>query len=444
MARADARRRARVDKLLEGLGTVYTPGRPIKDPGLFSGRSEILADLRLALPTGDKAAFVLYGERGVGKTSIWRVLLHDQHVEVHQASASDDFVSIFFRVLEHLGEQFTQAERERLSEFTVSAGIGNVANLEGKEGEETLEKAIAQRSLDLNFVVDGIQRRADAFDAIVIDEFHNISQRVVQDQIIEVVKAFADKEIRVKIFLVGVAGSDLDLIPNEDYRVHYKDRHFSVHRVTRMSDDEARDILEVRKRRYHVDIDPEVEDAIVRIAKGYPALTHRLALDASRAWANLDFTYSLLTGALSVVVGAVMPVAGSLMFSVKLAGVSVKSRDLRIAAGRYVSKFREDYPAVAHGYEALAPADQQRVKTIIASFESSPPTYVPLEQLTAETGIPLPEIETLLDDGRLVQRVDGACRLAVPMLPSFVEARRYLATSDGAGGDGSSTGASSV
>jgi hypothetical protein len=432
VSRSDARRQARIEKLQTELGSVYTPGRPIKDPALFSGRSEILADLRLALPTSDKAAFVLYGERGVGKTSIWEVVLHDQRVERHQASASDDFVSIFFRVLENLGEQFTQAERERISEFTASAGIDNVASLAGKEGEETLEKTVAQRSLDLNFVVDRIQRRADALDAIVIDEFQNISQHAVQDQIIEVVKAFADKGIRVKIFLVGVGGSDLELIPNEQYRVHYKDRHFSVHRVARMLPDEARAILEVRKQRYHVDLDPRVEEAIVRIAKGYPALTHRLALDASRAWANRDFTYSVIEAAGSIVAGALMPGAGALIFNMKLARVSVKPRDLRTAVRRYVAKFREDYPAAAQDYDALAPADRQRVETIVAAFESSRTTYLPFEQLVAETAIALPEIEALLDNGGLVQRIDGACRFVVPTLPSFLEADRYLASGDGA------------
>src|SRR4051794_31860396 len=99
MANKAARREAELAELQEALASVYTPGSPIQDPALFSGRDLLLSDLRAELPvTG--VHFVLYGERGVGKTSLWHVLLHDRKVQQHSASASDDFVSIFLRVLE--------------------------------------------------------------------------------------------------------------------------------------------------------------------------------------------------------------------------------------------------------------------------------------------------------------------------------------------------------
>jgi hypothetical protein len=49
-----------------------------------------------------------------------------------------------------------------------------------------------------------------------------------------VVKGFAERKVDVKIFLLGVADSDDELIPSKEYP-QYKGRHFFVRRVTRMS-----------------------------------------------------------------------------------------------------------------------------------------------------------------------------------------------------------------
>ena len=243
---------------------------------------------------------MLYGERGAGKTSLWQVVLHDQRVERHQASTTDDFVSIFFRVLEHLGEQFTENERTNLTEVTGSIGVGG-ASAGASTSEEARLEAVAKRALDLNFVLDRVEGKASSLDAIVIDEFQNISTQAVQAQIIEVVKAFADRRIPVKIFLVGVADSDDELIPNEEYQREYKERHFFVRRVPLMSDDEARNIFEVRKSLYNVAFDAQVKDSIVGISGGYPSTTHSLALSASQAWATRAFVGSLFSLALSFV-----------------------------------------------------------------------------------------------------------------------------------------------
>jgi AAA+ ATPase superfamily predicted ATPase len=288
----------KAQELKDALGAVYTPGKPIADPALFSGRDQLLADLRAGLPdTG--LHVVLYGERGVGKSSLWRILLHDRKVQVHTASASDDFVSIFLRVLEQLGEQFTEAERERLSEVSSSIGKDGVASIGSKVGEEITEKPIAERTLDLNLVLDRLARSAESLDAVVIDEFQNISRHAVQSQIIEVVKGFSDHGVNIKIFLVGVADSDDELIQTPDYP-QYKGRNFVAKRVPRMSDDEVREILNRREERYRVRFEDEVRVLIVHIASGYPVTAHQLALAASREWVNRSFEPSaLLTASLT-------------------------------------------------------------------------------------------------------------------------------------------------
>jgi AAA+ ATPase superfamily predicted ATPase len=185
-----------VAELQKELATIYTPGKPIDHPDLFSGRPDLLADLRAEMSV-DGVDFVLYGERGVGKTSLWRVLLHGKCVQRHSASATDDFVSIFLRVLASLGEQFTEDERTQLAEISSSIGTDKVASIGSRLSSEDSERPVADRKLDLNFVLDRLERRAGDLDAVVIDEFQNISKQAVQTQIIEVVKGFADRGVDV-------------------------------------------------------------------------------------------------------------------------------------------------------------------------------------------------------------------------------------------------------
>ncbi len=65
-------------------------------------------------------------------TALWQVLLHGKNVARHSASELDEFVSIFFRVLEQLGEEFTADHRKRLAEVSSSFGADKVASVGGK------------------------------------------------------------------------------------------------------------------------------------------------------------------------------------------------------------------------------------------------------------------------------------------------------------------------
>ena len=61
-----------IDPRLVQLGTVFTPATPIQSADLFSGRSDLL--LRIADAVNQPGMHcILFGERGVGKTSTSRL-----------------------------------------------------------------------------------------------------------------------------------------------------------------------------------------------------------------------------------------------------------------------------------------------------------------------------------------------------------------------------------
>jgi hypothetical protein len=434
MAKKAVRHEAELAQLDQALASIYTPGAPIENPRLFSGRDELLADLRGDLPVAG-VHLVLYGERAVGKTSLWQVLLHDRRVQQHSASASDDFVSIFLRVLEELGEQFTADERTRLAEVSSSLGKEGIASVGSKLGEEATEKPIEERRLDLNFVLDRVAGRAKSLDAVVIDEFQNVSKKAVQTQIIEVVKGFADRGVNVKIVLVGVADTGDELIPAAEY-AQYKGRHFIARRVPRMSAREIRDIVNLREEHFHAHFEDHVKDAIVRISSGYPATAHRLALRSAQAWARRAYrrritdllattaglALSILTPALGVPLGVT--------WSVRSAGVDVEEQDLHLAIEKFLQAFRDHHPTVVERYEEAEDSDRaDAVNLVLATLSASTTTRVTLEQLASGAGLGHRELEELLkgEARGLVEPSDGGYRLAVRDMLTFIEASRYLA-----------------
>ena len=62
-----------VDPRLVRLGSVFTPAAPIQDGDLFSGRNDLLVRISHAVSQRGMHC-ILFGERGVGKTSLANIL----------------------------------------------------------------------------------------------------------------------------------------------------------------------------------------------------------------------------------------------------------------------------------------------------------------------------------------------------------------------------------
>lgn len=427
MPRLDADKRA---ELKQDLATVYTPSAPIVDPDLFSGRQELLAQLSDKL--GEPGThFVLYGEHGVGKTSLWQVLLANRRLRRHSASGSDDFLSIFLPVLEELGEQFTAEERQRMVSAGFSAGSSKVASVKAEESTGSTEAAIEKRKVDLNLVLERVGNHANKIDAIVIDEFHNITSPVVQGQLIELAKGLSDQRIEVQLFLVGVADDDDDLIRNPEYRKS-KSRHFSISRIPRMSDSELQEILDLRRHRFSVELEAGVRDAIVQIASGYPFVAHRLALVAAQNWVMRAFTgYAL--GFLASVISLVSGVGVSGFAAVKKAGVFVEHQDLRAAAARFIAVFDANHTTAANGYREMRTSQSaESFELILNALASSPLAEVDVAGFAQQLSMTPDQLETLVGDGfDLVERTDSGYALSVLELRPYLQATRYLDTRSG-------------
>jgi hypothetical protein len=181
----------------------FRPAAPINRRDLFSGRAQQIADLFSIVSQPGQHALV-YGERGVGKTSLGMVtaeLLRAANVLCAWATcdASDDFTSVWHKALGEVGVTTTRQAvgfGDRVDEarvpFSRLLGSGQVTP---HAVQGALEQASRQRSI-----------------AIFIDEFDRFQDPDGRVLFADTIKALSDRVVSSTIVLIGVADSVGELI----------------------------------------------------------------------------------------------------------------------------------------------------------------------------------------------------------------------------------------
>ena len=254
------------------VGTVFTPGAPISERELFSGR---LDQVRTILDTISQLGChaVLYGERGVGKTSLSNVL---QSFLLQ----GDDTIFHLPRVNCDASDTFTSLWKKQFQDMSVTdtrLGMGFVApkvNVSRQLVEDLPEK----------LTPDDVRRTLDRLSEGVIlvpvfDEFDRVTNDEVSVLMADTIKVLSDFSVRATIILIGVADSVEELI-NEHQSI---ERALVQVPMQRMSNAEIAEIVKRGLNRLKLEPANGVLAEIVNLSQGLPYVTHLLALHATRA-----------------------------------------------------------------------------------------------------------------------------------------------------------------
>lgn len=262
-------------KKLGFIGEIYTPSYPIEIRELFSGRT---AQLRSVFDyLGQKGKHIIvYGDRGVGKTSfsnVIKVILElDRQVAKVSCSTDDTFETLFHNVLSKLTYDYEEAQQ--------NIGFGT-------EIEKTNKRLLFSNLYTTEQI--NIKILCDIFELInpiiIIDEFDRLNDDKFNKAIFtDLIKNLSDNLPDTTLLIVGVS-EDVSTLIEEHLSI---ERNLSQIYLPSMSPDEITAIIEKGEEPLELKFEDSVKKRIVNLSSGYPHFTHSLCYYSTSAaiWDN--------------------------------------------------------------------------------------------------------------------------------------------------------------
>jgi hypothetical protein len=243
------KRRAATAQRRAAIMTAFDAAHPVERRGDLLGRNDKLDLLFDAvLEQGHHA--IVHGARGSGKTSLVRVFgdYADQQeaVVIYLAcEPTGDFDALIMPYLDYIPASALQpGGRSRLE-----AGL---AGPDRRSGARALSSLLA----------DTVARQV----ILILDEFDRVVDPELQSQMATFMKLLADARVPVQLVLVGIAQSVDTLIASHlSLR-----RHVTAVDVGRLSDAEAKEIIDRGCALSNIAFDSAARDLIVRVSLGSP------------------------------------------------------------------------------------------------------------------------------------------------------------------------------
>jgi Cdc6-like AAA superfamily ATPase len=236
---------------------LFTPSSPVATAELFAGRTEQIDRLVDAIGERGRHA-ILYGEPGVGKTSIAKVMRHlipDQLRTVqyirHPVVSNDTFETIWKEVFRQIAFEI---EREGVTE------THNVSEIyvDGISPSDVVR--------ELSYLSEA------TIPIIVIDEYQQFSDNEGARLVSETIKAASDEGINATIIVVGVGDNVDDLVRGHSSIIRCSEEVM----MPRMSNAEMKELIDTRINQLGMKIENNAKWKIIGLAKGLPAFAHAL------------------------------------------------------------------------------------------------------------------------------------------------------------------------
>lgn len=270
------------DRIAFRAGRVFTPNSPIDEKDLFSGRQDQVRQIIEAI-SRKGLHVILYGERGVGKTSLANVLssfldIPNVFAPRVNCDSTDTFDSTWRKTL----DQITYTQDTQHPGFINEPSTQNLSAsilLGDQATPESVRVALQQMS-------------NDGLPICIFDEFDRLTQEP-RRAFADLIKSMSDHGMRATIILVGVADSVGELIAEHAST----ERALCQVQMPRMSGREIRQVLINGSKSLNMSWTDSALKQSARLAQGLPHYAHLLGLYAVRAAIESD---SMEVGAASV------------------------------------------------------------------------------------------------------------------------------------------------
>lgn len=259
----------------ERLRHYLRPAAPVTAHDMLHGRDKQLEVIRRSLFANGRSVFI-YGERGVGKSSLARVVARQYRGDTEdflyvQCEASSTLSSVLL-ALARAAQVEERSPQER--KHTITARLGKFFEYQHTRSSHRPEVQLVEPpSLDacvelVNDIVDAVGEYAIA----VIDEFDTISELSERQRFGDLLKRLGDQDIDFKIVLSGIASSLDDLLGGHPSSI----RQLHTEHLERLSWDARMEIIQAAADGVGVSIERGLCIRIAAISGGFPSYAHML------------------------------------------------------------------------------------------------------------------------------------------------------------------------
>lgn len=262
---------------------VFQPRSPITTKDLFAGRWTELTAISDAV-NQPGLHVVIYGERGVGKTSLANVVRPT--IWALDGDDTDDNVPerLVIKCVANSGDTFSAIWHRLFAEILwPRQGAGLHPK---KEMISTRENFSLGDSISIDTVRQVLARTEGA--VFIIDEFDQ-ARREVSKEFTELIKTLSDLVIDCTVVLVGVSET-VDNLVSDHASIN---RAIAQVRLERMKPDELKLILTNAEKALRIGFMEEAANLIVHLSQGLPHYTHLIGLHAVRS-AAARFSFSVV------------------------------------------------------------------------------------------------------------------------------------------------------
>lgn len=252
---------------------VFTPGYPVNQKDLFAGRMEQLQRVLDTLHAPGRHP-VIFGQRGVGKTSLANILsqvLKELLTVKVSCDGGDTFATIWNRILHTASVTFKQhALGFSAEDSNRTVTLGDAL---GHDPTSTKPAEMAD-----------LLRRVNQPTVIILDEFDKITDQSTKAAFADLIKILSDTAPLVTVILVGVAENIHELVGE-----HASIERNLVHvELPLMSDNEIETIFTIGLTKLGNTWDAAIPTQVSRLSGGFPHYAHLLGLASAKATANDD------------------------------------------------------------------------------------------------------------------------------------------------------------
>jgi Cdc6-like AAA superfamily ATPase len=258
----DRRLTDRFSNIRMRLRSAFTPSQPVTDRRMFAGRSEVLATLIRSIED-QRQHTVIYGERGIGKTSLLHVL--------EMAAREARYVVVYISC--GAGSNFEEMIRAVAGEIPLLYHTGYGPTASETERGGTFADLIPPGSISALQASDLFARIKGTRVLVVIDEFDRCDSGELRRNMAELMKNLSDRSVRVQLVISGVASDLTELLDH----IPSIRRNVYALQIPKMSSAELRELVKIGEDASGITFDEDALELIVTVSQGLPYLSALLS-----------------------------------------------------------------------------------------------------------------------------------------------------------------------